>query len=179
MPCLACPAPWDTPDSFCGNMYSQQDAGPSKRMWLGENRRTSVLFPEEKGAIAHMSPHTHIQGQGSTGVSGDVPLQSQSPGHQDGDRDKTVAELIKKTPWREGSKGEEGEPGVSQSHSTPRAHQSGSYIFACQRRRGTSLKQAEASSCQMQPALHMMQRDAGDLGGPRVTLQELWAQSCW
>lgn len=40
------------------------------------------------------------------------------------------------------------------------------------------LKQAEESSCQMQPALLMMQSDAGDLRGPRVTLQQLWAQSC-
>lgn len=72
------------PGGFYENMYSQQDAGPSKRMWLGENRRTSGLFPEEKGAIAHMSPHAHIQGQGSRDVSCDVALRSQSPGHQDG-----------------------------------------------------------------------------------------------
>lgn len=67
---------------------------------------------------------------------------------------------------------------MSQSHSTPRPHQTGSCMFGCQRSRGTLLKQAKETSCQMQPALYMMQKDAGDLGGPRVTLQELWAQSC-
>ena len=67
-------------------------------MWLGENGRKGGLFPGEEGAVAHMRPRAHIQGQGSRGVSGDVPLPSQSPGHQDGDRGKTVAELVKETP---------------------------------------------------------------------------------
>jgi len=43
---------------------------------------------------------------------------------------------------------------VSHSHPpTTRGHPDGSYIFGCQRSRGTSLKQAEESSWQMQPAL--------------------------
>lgn len=43
---------------------------------------------------------------------------------------------------------------VSHSHpTTTKGHPAGSYIFGCQRIRGTSLKQAEESSWQMQAAL--------------------------
>lgn len=68
-------------------------------MWLGENRGKGGLFLGEEGAVAHTSPRVHIQGQGSRGVSGNIPLRSQSPSHQDGDIGKTVAKLVKKTPW--------------------------------------------------------------------------------
>lgn len=38
---------------------------------------------------------------------------------------------------------------------------------------------ADAASLDQGAALHMLQRETGDSGGPRVALEELWAQSCW
>ena len=69
---------------------------------------------------------------------------------------------------------------VSHSHpTTTTGHPAGSYIFGCQRSRGTSLKQAEESSWQMQPASLGEQPCACCRGGLVIRVdQERLCRSC-
>lgn len=138
--------------------------------------------------MAHMSPCAQIQGPGSRGVSGDIPLWwSQSPGHQDGDRSKTVVELVQKTSWWEGNKSgvargaPGGEPQPPHHHKGPPSWVLHLWLSKDQgdvTEAGRRKVLADASSLAQGPALHMLQGDAGDSSCPRVTLQELWAHSC-